>query len=200
MAKAAIAARRKDVVVEDEQHRARSEQPRPVVEFAVAQPVGRRAEPAEQAEKEQKREDEGEDFRLLSGSEVDILTDASLDFDEDLLSQLDCVVASIHQSLQQSEKEITNRLIKAAECPHVHMLGHMTGRLLLNREASKVNHQAVIDACAETGTWIELNANPFRFDMDWRHWRHANELTDSGFSRADFHLGARFWWRTRLVF
>ncbi len=125
------------------------------------------------AEVNRKLEDEGEDFRLLSGSEVDILTDASLDFDEDLLSQLDCVVASIHQSLQQSEKEITNRLIKAAECPHVHMLGHMTGRLLLNREASKVNHQAVIDACAETGTWIELNANPFRFDMDWRHWRHA---------------------------
>ncbi|MDB4459289.1 PHP domain-containing protein, partial [bacterium] len=125
------------------------------------------------AEVNKKLEDEGEDFRLLTGSEVDILNGGKLDFDNELLSKLDCVVASIHQGLTQSEAEITERLVKAAENPHVHMLGHMTGRLLLSREPSKVDHLAVIDACAETGTWIELNANPYRFDMDWRHWRHA---------------------------
>ena len=68
---------------------------------------------------------------------------------------------------------MTARLIRAAENPCVHMLGHLTGRLLLERNAYKVNQEAVIDACAETGTWIELNANPVRFDMDWRQWAYA---------------------------
>jgi len=83
------------------------------------------------------------------------------------------VVASIHAGFTQDEAEMTRRIIKAAENPCVHMLGHLTGRLLLEREPYKVNQQAVIDACAETGTWIELNANPYRFDMDWRLWPYA---------------------------
>ena len=118
---------------------------------------------------------EGVEFRLLSGSEVDILSEGRLDFDDDLLAQLDVVVASIHQGFSQNEAEMTKRLIRAAENPHVHMLGHLTGRLLLERDAYKVNQQAVIDACAATGTWIELNANPYRFDMDWRQWAYARE-------------------------
>jgi DNA polymerase (family 10) len=116
---------------------------------------------------------EGEDFRLLTGSEVDILTDGRLDFDNDLLAELDVVVASIHQGFSTNEAEMTKRLIKAAENPFVHMLGHLTGRLLLEREGYKVNQHAVIDACAGTGTWIELNASPHRFDMDWRLWKYA---------------------------
>ena len=68
---------------------------------------------------------------------------------------------------------MTRRLIAAAENPYVHMLGHLTGRLLLEREGYKVNHHAVIDACAETGTWIELNASPYRLEMDWRLWNYA---------------------------
>ena len=120
----------------------------------------------------QKLADEGEDFRLLSGTEVDILKDR-LDFDDDLLSELEVVVASLHAGFSADEAENTNRIIRAAENPCVHMLGHLTGRLLLEREPYKVNQQAVIDACAETGTWIELNANPRRFDMDWRLWPYA---------------------------
>jgi DNA polymerase (family 10) len=116
---------------------------------------------------------EGEDFRLLTGSEVDILTEGKLDFDNDLLAELDVVVASIHQGFSTNEAEMTKRLIKAAENPFVHMLGHLTGRLLLEREGYKVNQHAVIDACAATGTWIELNASPHRFDMDWRLWKYA---------------------------
>jgi DNA polymerase (family 10) len=116
---------------------------------------------------------EGAEFRLLTGSEVDILTEGRLDFDNDVLAELDVVVASLHQGVANNEAEMTKRLIKAAENPFVHMLGHLTGRLLLEREGYKINQHAVIDACAATGTWIELNASPYRFDMDWRLWKYA---------------------------
>jgi DNA polymerase (family 10) len=116
---------------------------------------------------------EGIDFRLLTGTEVDILSEGRLDFPDDVLAELDVVVASAHQRLAIDEAENTKRIIRAAENRYVHMLGHLTGRLLLEREPQKVNVQAVIDACAETGTWIELNASPDRLDMDWRHWSYA---------------------------
>ncbi|HXI73673.1 MAG TPA: DNA polymerase/3'-5' exonuclease PolX [Verrucomicrobiae bacterium] len=113
----------------------------------------------------------GSNFRLLTGSEVDILKDR-LDFDDDLLAELDVVVASLHVP-SSSEAENTKRIIRAVENPFVHMIGHLTGRLLLEREPYPVNVPAVIDACAATGTWIELNCNPYRFDLDWRHWPYA---------------------------
>jgi DNA polymerase (family 10) len=113
----------------------------------------------------------GSDFRLLTGSEVDILKDR-LDFEDDLLAELDVVVASLHVP-SSSEAENTKRLIRAAENKYVHIIAHMTGRLLLEREPYPVNIHAVIDACAATGTWIELNCNPWRFDLDWRHWFYA---------------------------
>jgi len=118
-------------------------------------------------------EGEGIEFRLLTGIEVDILKDGRLDLPNDLLAKLDVVIASIHVSFSQTEAETTKRLIGAAQNPCVHMLGHLTGRLLLQREPYKVNQRAVIDACAETGTCIELNAAPERFDMDWRLWPYA---------------------------
>jgi len=113
----------------------------------------------------------GSDFRLLTGSEVDILKDR-LDFEDEVLAELEVVVASLHVPSSQ-EAENTKRLIRAAENPYVHMLGHLTGRLLLRREPYPVNMEAVIDACAATGTWVELNCNPWRFDLDWRHWPYA---------------------------
>ena len=119
----------------------------------------------------QKLEDDGNAFRLLSGIEVDVLK-KGLDFEDDLLAQLEVVVASLHVA-GSDEKGNTKRLIAAAQNPHVHMLGHLSGRLLLERAPQKLNQQAVIDACAETGTWIELNANPYRLDLDWRHWQYA---------------------------
>ena len=118
---------------------------------------------------------EGIDFRLLTGTEVDILSDGRLDFPDDLLAELDVVVASVHQAFTHSEAEMTKRIIRAIENPFVQILGHLTGRLLLEREACKVNQHAVIDACAETGTWIELNASPYRLDMDWRLWKYARD-------------------------
>ena len=113
----------------------------------------------------------GGDFRLLTGSEVDILKDR-LDFEDDVLAELDVVVASLHVP-SSSEAENTKRLMRAAENQYVHILGHLTGRLLLEREPYPMNVPAVIDACAATGTWLELNCNPHRFDLDWRHWPYA---------------------------
>lgn len=114
-------------------------------------------------------------FRLFSGTECDILKDGSLDFPDSVLSQLDYVVVSVHSSFTLGEAEMTKRLIRAMENPHVTMLGHLTGRILLKRESYAVNVPAVLDAAAATGTFLELNADPHRLDMDWRWWRLAKE-------------------------
>jgi DNA polymerase (family 10) len=113
----------------------------------------------------------GSGFRLLTGSEVDILKDR-LDFEDDVLAELDVVVASLHVP-SSSEADNTKRIIRAVENKFVHIIAHLTGRLLLEREPYPVNIHAVIDACAATGTWLELNCNPHRFDLDWRHWAYA---------------------------
>jgi len=117
--------------------------------------------------------DEGTDFRLLTGTEVDILAEGKLDFPDDLLAELDVVVASAHQRLALDEAQNTKRILRAVENKYVHMLGHLTGRLLLERDPQKMNVREIIDACAANGTWIELNATPERLDMDWRHWQYA---------------------------
>ena len=114
-------------------------------------------------------------FRLFSGTECDILKDGLLDFPDSVLSQLDYVVASVHSSFTLGEAEMTKRLIRAMENPHVTMLGHLTGRILLKRESYAVNVPAVLDAAAATGTFLELNADPHRLDLDWRWWRLAKE-------------------------
>jgi DNA polymerase (family 10) len=114
-------------------------------------------------------------IHLFAGTECDIRKDGSLDFSDEVLSQLDYVVASVHASLTLSEAAMTDRIIKAMANPHVTMLGHLTGRMLLTREPYAVNIPAVIEAAAETGTIIELNANPRRLDMDWRWWPLARE-------------------------
>ena len=116
---------------------------------------------------------EGSDFRLLAGSEVDVLKEG-LDYPDEVLAELEVVVASLHVP-SRDESENTRRLIRAAQNPFVHMLGHPSGRLLLERDAYPVDLRAVIDACAETGTWIELNASPYRLDLDWRLWHYARQ-------------------------
>ena len=112
---------------------------------------------------------------LFSGSEVDILSGGKLDFEDSDMELLDYVVASVHAGLTQDEETMTARLIKVLEHPKVTMLGHMSGRLLLKREPSRMNVQKIIDAAIANGKIIELNANPMRLDMDWRHWRRAAE-------------------------
>jgi DNA polymerase (family 10) len=114
-------------------------------------------------------------FKIFAGSEVDIHKDGTLDFPDEVLAQLDYCVVSVHSVFNLTEAEMTKRIIKAIENPYVTMLGHLTGRLLLSREGYPVDHAAVIEAAAATGTIIELNANPRRLDMDWRWWPLARE-------------------------
>ena len=123
----------------------------------------------------QKLNESFQGFALISGSEVDILKDGSLDFDDEMLSQLDYCVASVHNVFNLPEKEMTARLIRAMENEHVTMLGHLTGRLLLRRDPYAVNMEKIIDCAAETRTIIELNCNPWRLDMDWRWWHRARD-------------------------
>ncbi len=145
---------------------------------------------------------DGTNFRIFTGNEVDILKDGSLDFEDDLLGELDYVVASVHNAMTLSEKDMTERIIKAVSHPAVTMLGHLTGRLLLQREAYAVNVPAVIDACAETGTIIELNSNPWRLDMDWRWWKLATEKGVKCAINPDAHRTTQLdylWFGVRLA-
>src|SRR5213592_3655798 len=113
--------------------------------------------------------------RLFAGVECDILRDGSLDFPDEILSQLDFVVASVHSALGLSEADMTRRMIRAMENPFVTMLAHPTGRLLLKREPYKIDVPEILDTAARTGTWIELNAAPKRLDLDWRWWPLAKQ-------------------------
>ncbi|MBK6265394.1 DNA polymerase/3'-5' exonuclease PolX [Marivirga sp. S37H4] len=115
------------------------------------------------------------EFKVFKGIESDILGDGSLDYSEDVLASFDFIVASIHSQLNMDEKTATNRLIKAISNPFTTILGHPTGRLLLQRQAYPVNHEAIIDACAEFGVVIEINAHPYRLDLDWRYVHYAIE-------------------------
>jgi DNA polymerase (family 10) len=114
-------------------------------------------------------------FRLFAGNEVDVKADGSLDFPDEILAQLDFVIASIHQGFTADEAKQTDRLVKALSHPHVTMAGHPTGRLLLDREPYRIDLAAVIEAAAEHHRMIELNASPFRMDLDWRWWKQARE-------------------------
>lgn len=110
---------------------------------------------------------------VFAGVECDILPDGQLDYDDVTLAQLDYVVASVHNVFSQDEATMTRRIVRAVEHPCTMMLGHVTGRLLLRREGYRVDVAHVIDAAVAHGVIIELNANPSRLDMDWRHWRKA---------------------------
>jgi DNA polymerase (family X) len=108
-------------------------------------------------------------FRIFKGIESDILYDGSLDYTSEILATFDFVVASVHSGLKMDLEKATARLIRAIENPFTTILGHPTGRLLLSRSGYPIDHKKVIDACAANGVAIELNAHPYRLDIDW-HW------------------------------
>lgn len=114
-------------------------------------------------------------FKVLAGIESDILNDGSLDYEEDVLKSFDFIVASIHSNLKMTEDKATERLIKAIENPYTSILGHPTGRLLLARPGYPINHKKVIDACAANKVAMELNAHPYRLDIDWRWIQYCLE-------------------------
>ena len=114
-------------------------------------------------------------FRLLKGTECDILPDGTLDWNDGILATFEYVVVSVHSNFKMSEPEMTKRIIRALKNPHVTMLGHPTGRLLLAREPYPVNMTDVINAAADYGRTIEINAHPSRLDLDWRLCSYARE-------------------------
>jgi DNA polymerase (family 10) len=118
----------------------------------------------------------GERLRVFKGIESDILADGSLDYPADVLEQFDFVVASIHSRFKLDRKSQTERLIRAVANPHTTIIGHMTGRQLLRRPGYEVDVEAVLAACAAHGVAVEINANPWRLDLDWRWHARALEL------------------------
>jgi DNA polymerase (family 10) len=114
-------------------------------------------------------------FKIFKGIESDILSDGSLDYNVEILSKFDFVVASIHSNLRMDKDKATNRLISAIENPYTCILGHPTGRLLLSREGYPIDHKKIIDACAANSVSIELNANPLRLDLDYTWIPYALE-------------------------
>ena len=114
-------------------------------------------------------------FTVLAGTEVNILPDGSLDYEDELLAELDWVVASVHTSFRMSEEEMTERMVAAIEHPLVDAIGHPTGRLIGRREPYAIDMGRVIVAAAETGTFLEINANPNRRDLNDVYARAAVE-------------------------
>ncbi|HWR42751.1 DNA polymerase/3'-5' exonuclease PolX [Sporomusa sp.] len=115
------------------------------------------------------------DFTILTGIESDILPDGSLDYPDEVLASFDFVVASVHSAFRQSEADMTRRIVRAVRNRYVTMLGHPTGRILLGRKGYAVNLPEVIQAAVQSGTMIEINASPYRLDLDWRWCRTAKE-------------------------
>ena len=119
--------------------------------------------------------DEIDGFHIFKGTESDILPDGSLDYDETILKQFDFVIASVHTHFNLAQEEMTQRVIKALRNPYTTILGHPTGRLLLAREPYAIDMIPVIDEAARSGVVIELNAHPYRLDIDWRLCKYARE-------------------------
>jgi DNA polymerase (family 10) len=107
-------------------------------------------------------------FKILKGIESDILGDGSLDYPAEVLASFDYIVASVHSNLTMSMEKATSRLLRAIENPYTTILGHPTGRLLLSREGYPIDHKVIIDACAANQVVVEINASPWRLDLDWR--------------------------------
>jgi DNA polymerase (family X) len=118
----------------------------------------------------------GNDFRILKGIESDILADGSLDYPDDVLERFDFVVASVHSRFKLDPKSQTERIIRAVANPYTTILGHMTGRQLLRRPGYEVDIESILEACAAYGVAVEINANPWRLDLDWRRHQRALHL------------------------
>jgi len=119
----------------------------------------------------------GPDFRVLHGTEMEIRADGTLDYPDEVMAELDFVIASLHTALHQPREQVTQRLLNAINNPHVDMIAHPTGRLLPDRAGADLDMDAVISAAARTGTILEVNANPARLDL---RDIHVHMAIDSG--------------------
>lgn len=147
---------------------------------------------AQQEEVRQVNNAMGDRLQVLHGVEMDIKADGSMDYDDDVLKQLDFVIASLHISLQQDKEKIMQRLLNAIHNPHVDCIGHLTGRLIGRRDPAKIDIDAILDAAQETGTLLEVNANPHRLDMDSQYVRMAVERGMTIAINTDAHSTSHF--------
>ncbi len=129
----------------------------------------------------------GAGIRVLKGVEADILADGSLDYGSDVLDRFDFVIGSIHSRFSMSEAEMTGRVLAAMDDPHLAILGHPTGRLLLQREPYAIDLERVLTKAAARGVAVEVNADPHRLDLDWRMVRRARQLGVAISIGADAH-------------
>ncbi|MCA9959015.1 MAG: DNA polymerase/3'-5' exonuclease PolX [Anaerolineales bacterium] len=134
----------------------------------------------------------GPDFRILHGTEMEIKADGTLDYPDDVLAQLDFVIASLHTSLSQPQEQVTDRLLNAIWNPHVDMIAHPTGRLLPDRAGANLDMDMVLESAAATGTILEINANPHRLDLRDSHVRRAVDLGIKLAINTDAHHIAHF--------
>jgi DNA polymerase (family 10) len=131
-------------------------------------------------------------FRVLKSCECDILADGALDYPAEYLEPMELVVASVHSRFKQTRQEMTSRLLAAVEDPYTTILGHMSGRLLLSREPYDFDVDLVLRRAAETGTIIEINADPHRLDIDWRYCRAARDMGVMFAVNPDAHDAAAY--------
>jgi DNA polymerase (family 10) len=134
----------------------------------------------------------GPNFRVLQGIELEIRADGQLDYPDEVLAQLDVVIASLHVGLRQERAQVTGRLLNAIRNPHVDIIGHPRGRLIPDREPADLDMDAVFAAAAETDTALEINANPHRLDLDDTHAQRAMELGIKLAINCDAHGAADF--------
>jgi DNA polymerase (family 10) len=126
--------------------------------------------------------------------EADILADGRLDYDADLLDRFDYVIASIHSRFKMNGAAMTDRVLRAMDDPHMTILAHPTGRLLLSRDAYEIDLEAVLQKAVEVGVAVELNADPHRLDLDWRHVQRAKALGTTIEIGPDAHSRAGLEW------
>lgn len=134
----------------------------------------------------------GPDLKLLQGSEVEILADATLDYDDEDLASLDIVIASLHTALQQDREMATKRILNAIENPHVRIIGHLTGRLIGRRDPADLDLDRIFGAAAENGVILEINAHPDRLDLKDVHAKRALELGCMLAINTDAHHPSHF--------
>lgn len=131
-------------------------------------------------------------FQLLSGTELDIRSDGSLDYPDEVLERFDIVIASIHSGFRQSREQITKRLVSAMQNPYVSIIAHPTGRIIGERDAYEVDMEAVLRSAAKTGTAMEINAYPLRLDLNDIYIRKAKEMGVPVAVNTDAHVNYQF--------
>ncbi len=131
-------------------------------------------------------------FHIFTGIEVDILRDGSLDFPDQVLEELDIVIASIHSGFKQSKEELTGRILAAMENPHVHIIGHPTSRLINKRDPYEIDIERILDRAVETETALEINSSPDRLDLKDEHVRQALSR-ERGWPSTPIHMGLTIW-------